>query len=274
VHKNATDNGTFTDPLQHSESTPCYWINRAQDDLRRDMMMRWLAVAKMRHSRIEALTPNSLPRFKILKHHRNTATIPEIACVASHLKAVQQAYDDGSPYALILEDDVRALYVYDYERIVGLAPDDWETLQLHVSNPPVIDRLGKIYRTLGALWQEWEKDNYSAGAYLINRRGMKKLIDLYCPADGRQDPIDLSMIYAVNWVTSEFMLFKRTASYTITLPLFVHDLTLESSINPGKLPLYEKGLAAIERVSSGVRDDLNAQNAGHDYPFAVGTLDI
>jgi len=272
VHNDSTDKGTFPDQAQHHEAVPCYWINRAEDDLRRAMMMGWLDDTKMHHSRIEALTPNSIPQIKILKHHCDTATGPEIACVASHIKAVQQAYEDGPPYALIMEDDVRALYVYDYKKIADAAPKDWELLQLHVSNPHVIDYLGGIYGKLGTLWQEWERDNYSAGAYLINRRGMKKLIDLYQPDGAGKVPIDLSMIYAVNWVTSEFMLFKRTASYSITLPLFVHDLTLGTSINPGKLSLYEKGLAAIERVSTNVCSNFKAQNANADYPFAIGKI--
>jgi GR25 family glycosyltransferase involved in LPS biosynthesis len=254
-------------------SVPCYWINRTEDDLRRTTMTNWLDQSKIRHYRIEAITPQTTPEFKILKHHQDVATNLEVACIASHLKAVLQAWQDGAPYALIMEDDLRALYVYDYQQMVDLAPTDWETLQLHVSNPTAVIRLGNIFVKPGALWQEWERDNYSAGAYLINRRGMKKLIDLYLSMNGTLEQIDLSMIHAVSWVTSEFTLFKRTASYTITIPLFVHDPAMRSVVNPGKLPLYAKGQKAIERIVSRVQEGMKKKTAGDQYPFAIGRLE-
>ncbi len=215
------------------------------------------------------MTPQTLPQFKILKHHQGVAKNLEIACIASHLKAVQQAFVDGHSCALIMEDDIRALHTYDYQQIVSLAPNDWEVLQLHVSNPKVVEYLGRIYGKLGAVWQEWERDHYSAGAYLINRRGMKKLIDLYLSEDGGQQQIDLSMIHAVKWVTAEFMLFKRTASYSITVPLFAHNPKMGSTVNPEKLPLYVKGKDAIDRVASSVRNELRRKHPDCEYLFVA-----
>ena len=267
--KDATDLA----PTGDIGDVPCYWINRQQDDFRRSAMTAWLTSSNLRHFRVDAFTPETVPHVKIQPHHLGVTTALEIACACSHLRAVKQAYDDGHSFALILEDDVRSLYRYDLNQLIDLAPGDWDVLQLHTSNARVVYGLGETYRKFHILWQEWETDHHSAGAYLINRHGMEKLIAAHLPSAGGKEWVDFSMILAITRVTAEYVLFKRTASYSMTIPLFLHDLAMTSVIHPGHRMLHESGLMAINCVMSSVQDEMSLVGTDDGYPFALEKIE-
>jgi len=109
----------------------------------------------------------------------------ELACTLSHLKAIFVAmhYESiishalpnstsyplkqehlfssrtpplsstATPYAVIMEDDVRLLFDVDFDALVASAPPDWGVLQLMLINPAVIESLYyDVYKNTGKLW--------------------------------------------------------------------------------------------------------------------------
>jgi len=168
---------------------------------------------------------------------------------------------------------MRAPYRYEFERMVDLAPKNWEILQLHTSNPQAVGYLAGVFGKFQILWQEWETEFHSAGAYLISRRGMEKVIAAHLVEKEPHAEIDLSMILAIGRITAEFVLFKRTASYTATIPLFVHDTAMASSIHPGHLSDHERGAATITRTMANVKKEWKRMGVEEEYPFALEKLD-
>ena len=245
---------------------PAYWINRAEDETRRQRMTAWLEDHRMPHVRIEAVTPEAGFDVKVRKHHSGLTKKVEVACVASHLKAVQQAQDDGHNVALIMEDDIHPVCRFDFAALMESAPPDWQVLQLHLINAPFVERLGKIYRQFGVHWQEWETPHHSCAAYLVNKDGMARLSALYMPEEGY---IDLSIIQAVRRLTAEYVIYKRTASYSSTVPLFLHDPSLGSALHPENLGRHQEALEMNEAVIAAIGNQVAEAGTGAVYPFAV-----
>ena len=101
-------------------------------------------------------------------HATGLYKLTELACTLSHLKAIRQAYEDGAPTALIMEDDASLEYVcesappthararllsyrlcparcvarWQYPQwdsslaeLIDAAPSGWQVLQLATNNP-------------------------------------------------------------------------------------------------------------------------------------------
>lgn len=113
----------------------------------------------------------------------------ELACTLSHIKAIKQAYDDECEIALILEDDANFDY-FEYKTIPILdlfkQNPNCHILQLSISGRN--DYNENIALKTNDLF-EGRKD--CAAAYLIDRRGMRKLLV-------RTDPYDKSDKYIYN----------------------------------------------------------------------------
>lgn len=98
--------------------------------------------------------------------------------VTSHLKAVKRwYYETDEPYAFFCEDDL-SLETIDYwnftwEEFFEKLPKDWECVQLAWVREDLF-YYGKKFRN--RCWCDW-----SACAYLISRRHVRKLIEIYHP---------------------------------------------------------------------------------------------
>ena len=96
----------------------------------------------------------------------------ELACTLSHIKAIKYAYDHNFDKALIVEDDcsfeLMDMWHDTLENIVEKeAPKDWEILQLFNATCDVKEK--KFFsREKIICW--------GATAYLINKKGMKKIV--------------------------------------------------------------------------------------------------
>lgn len=142
-------------------------------------------------------------------------SISELACTLSHLKTIKQAYSDGLEHALILEDDVLTTLVpfwtfslTDIIKSIDQKHPDWHTLSLFNLQVKSM-KVGQFEPT---------QPYTGTGAYIINKRGMKTIMDKsyvdnsfkissqWCDA-----PIADKYIYAL----CEF------ASYTLSRPLFI-----------------------------------------------------
>ena len=246
------------------EGLPHFWINRAADAQRRALAQAFLDRAGVAHARIDAVTPDTLPPVRVREPFVNS--LPELAIMASHLRAVGTAYRAGAAAALVLEDDVRSHHLFDGAALLAAAPPDWEILQLHVSHARVVLELGELYLRHGILWHEWEPACYSAGAYVVSRRGMQALLARYCP-DGVA--LDLTGVHAFGKLVADHLLYRRAICYTATLPLFFNDVGLASTHAPQRDETHHRpGAQGADDVRLRV-----ARRAGaDDYPFALRPL--
>lgn len=115
----------------------------------------------------------------------------------SHYRAMKTAYELGWDNVLIVEDDCR--FLKDIERVwrtVGNAPANWDIL--------LLDHFDTV------TYQEEPKDgwvhfhkSHSAGCYLVNRRAMGVLIDLYeSPVSGKYP--NPKMRLADHWTNEKY----------------------------------------------------------------------
>jgi GR25 family glycosyltransferase involved in LPS biosynthesis len=102
----------------------------------------------------------------------------EIGCCISHLIAIYTAWKRGDEIAIICEDDISfctTSVIPNLEDVIDNAPDDWEILQLcsfqYAYNGNLSSDIQYIKRQYpnSAFW--------SCGLYMINRKGMKKILN-------------------------------------------------------------------------------------------------
>lgn len=244
------------------EGLPHFWINRACDGARRAQAAQAFDRAGVAHARVEAVTPDTLPPARVREPFVNSPA--ELAIFCSHLRAAGAALASGADAAVIMEDDVRAHHVFDGAALLGAAPPDWEILQLHVSNAAVVRELGELYLRHGILWHEWEPAFWSAGAWVVRRGAIERLLARYCP-DGIG--LDLSGVHAYGKLVADHLLYRRAVCYTATVPFFCNDVALHSTHAPQRdASHHQPGARGVDEV----RRRILEAGAGA-YPFAART---
>ena len=85
-----------------------YWINMDKCIDRKEFMDNQFKQKNIDNLRISAETPETIINYNIIRNDESitTTTPEEISCILSHLKAIEQGYDDGDSYFCILEDDL------------------------------------------------------------------------------------------------------------------------------------------------------------------------
>jgi inositol phosphorylceramide mannosyltransferase catalytic subunit len=170
---------------------PVYYINMDKDVERKKETIFQLSkisddfkrVSGVNGRKIKNIQSDTVDGVSFINEYDMTE--PEIGCLLSHIKAINTAYDNNNEIALICEDDI---YTEPYaipepyaiskslEKIVESAPEDWEWLQLYSGG--ISEKDLKIIKTDEILYVPYSHKNWSCVAYLINRRGMKKLLDI------------------------------------------------------------------------------------------------
>ena len=102
-------------------------------------------------------------------------SLDDVACTISHLKAIQQAYEDGLESALIVESDtvLKRDFFHKWKMYADKAPMDWKILQWTTSNPTVNAK--KSYQS-NDFWISWSGHHWSTLAYTIRREGMRQIL--------------------------------------------------------------------------------------------------
>jgi GR25 family glycosyltransferase involved in LPS biosynthesis/mannosyltransferase OCH1-like enzyme len=168
----------------------------------------------------------------------------EIGCTISHILAIKQAYDSNNNIAIICEDDVQ-LDIYNLcpklEKIIEIAPKDWEIIQLCISGS-TDGSLGKLYKDRNPSLSEitFIKRNYpelnkffwGSVINLINRKGMKKIVDTSVENNTISIiPITQNPKYPLHGVSDEYI-FELAHTYSLFPSIFMTDNTqLESTIH-------------------------------------------
>lgn len=155
-------------------------LNRAID--RKNKIEKILAENNLNYKRIEAIDGNIL-NYTELKQQYNfrKMSVNEVACVLSHIKAIQYAWDNNYNEVLIMEDDCSFEYIpYKGISIKNLSNTniDWEIIQLGI----ICDE--NIYNSFIEMFSKnmlLKSCYYSLGAvaYLINKKGMEKILNYF-----------------------------------------------------------------------------------------------
>ena len=159
---------------------PLYFINLDKHTERLDHMNSMLSNSGVKYKRITALDGQENPDY--LRPFLKLEPRPDRwGCLISHLKAIKTAYEDGCEYAFISEDDVEIDFylknINKFNKIISKAPKDYEVIQLHCSNSDFYQNWRKRLDK-ESYFTKWNRYNYGAVIYLINRYGMSKILDL------------------------------------------------------------------------------------------------
>ena len=141
----------------------------------------------------------------------------QLCCSLSHIKAIIKAYRNNEQGILILEDDISDEYKEKWEKpienIIKDAPKDMECLSFFVSNCNEL----KVMVKSKSDYSLHSRFKYSTGAYFINRKGMKKIYNLYY----KNNKIDISLKLE-NYVADDCIIYRQIKTYVYNKPTFIN----------------------------------------------------
>ena len=227
-----------------------YYINLDRSFDRRSVMESmypWI-------NRIEAYDGKILKKYNdIVIPSKTTATMSELGCTFSHIKAIITAYMNGDDGAIIMEDDIYDTYKSKWTKsindIVLNAPSDADCVILHCINGSEVASM----LTMDSDYSKWNPFRSSTGAYYINKNGMRKIYDMYFK-DGKIDWNDKKQHRY-----TEPVIYAYINSYNYTKPLFIHQ-TLESTLHPSHLPGHKPAYDEIVKYFSLIKDNNMSHN--------------
>lgn len=238
-----------------------YWINMERSLDRRKFMESQFFKYGIENYRISAETPETIKAhdYTIIRNadSMDCTTPEEIACILSHLKAIQQGYDDGcvgdgggetdsDSYFCVLEDDITLLnidfgkivnYINKKKEGVGDVADDVEVLQLYTSSHPVVIQLYNecfLKNGDGSNVIVKRAESYPGAVYyLVSRKAARKILDAYVVSKNKYD-----LSYS-SWTAADNIIYAPVSSYVITYPVAITDIAFGSTLHPEHLPNHE-----------------------------------
>ena len=94
----------------------------------------------------------------------------ELGCVLSHINTIIECYHQNIEIALILEDDIDISYGDTWDKtiktLIRTAPKEWEYLSI-----------GSECDSKNEEWSPYGANCFGCQSYIINRKGMKKILD-------------------------------------------------------------------------------------------------
>ena len=177
---------------------------------------------------IEAVDGNYLSEYEKIILPRNLDDIRnsiytindyEIACTASHIKAIKMAYENNETEVFIIEDDThntyKSLWKKGLKKIISEKPSDAECIIFFTSNQ---DLQKKLIATKED-FVKYSKTN-GTGSYYINRKGMKKIYNHYIK-DGY---INLSSIEKRGDLLADgYAIYPKINTYHYSKPTFIDE---------------------------------------------------
>jgi GR25 family glycosyltransferase involved in LPS biosynthesis len=218
-----------------------YWINLDRSIDRRNHMNNifqdpiFKNMNIQRISAVDGRNPNNVyTKLNFMYKQKNDY---EYACILSHLETIRRFSRTNYEVALIMEDDItlefKPYWRKTIKEIIDNAPSDWEIIQLcyNTNNNP---KLFKLYE------RNISNKAVCAGAYLINNRTAKKLInDIYI--DGKYN-LEHYLIHH-----ADCYIFSKSITYTYKYPYFIYKSNNDSLLHPEDLKSHEKSkLKVIE----------------------------
>lgn len=225
-----------------THSLNLYYINLDKSINRKNRFLKRLP-QYINPIRIKAVEPDTLPIIKSkLSCILNNKKI--LSCSASHLKAIHKAFHDRNNITMICEDDMIILKNINWYNLSNLAPSDWEIIQLHTCCLPTATKnYNPIYKynNSNTLFIKATHNMIpSAACYLINRRGMIKLLQRYIPNYLESNWNNIKLIdfsYHKFACEADHILFYNLNRYVCTKILIDVD-GIDSTLHPSHLKLH------------------------------------
>jgi GR25 family glycosyltransferase involved in LPS biosynthesis len=205
---------------------PIYYINLNKRVDRKNHIENLLNSNNMTNfTRIESYDGDKLKTYenlKVINEENNCTSIYQQGCLFSHLKAIKTAYDNSDEFAFIIEDDLNIEYKNKWfylfsskynDNIMTNTPDDWDLLKFHCCYPKYTNILIKRLKKKMNKYQKWDTRSFSTACYLINRKGMKKIIDIFFINNKY-------VIYSEKDYVADIILYKLLNTYDYTHPTF------------------------------------------------------
>jgi GR25 family glycosyltransferase involved in LPS biosynthesis len=225
-----------------------YWINIDRCTDRKEFMERQFTDNNIVHQRISAQTPDRIEGYSIIRHPDSKEKPSEICCILSHLKALQQGYDDGEEYFCVTEDDVN-IPKLNFEKILAYvkeaeARDNTviEMLQLYTSGHPYIINMFQNYACNNQFVIRREQCCPATVYYMATRAGAKKLLDKFKIAD---DKYDLS--YS-GWTAADNVLYRPINTYILSYPITTTNIDYGSIIHQEHIGNHESANQLIKKI--------------------------
>jgi GR25 family glycosyltransferase involved in LPS biosynthesis len=144
-----------------------------------------------------------------------------LACLLSHIKAIQTAYNDLCEYAIIMEDDCNFEYVqyqnYKLSDIAYIYGTYYNVIQLTTTNK---HRTNNKLKMNPAFLLPGYRD--SAVAYIINRKGMKNVLDSVFNVNTELKVSDITIFECAKkccYLTKPYFIYFDSAIINTTLTL-------------------------------------------------------
>ena len=225
-----------------------FWINVAGSTERENYMRRMLAnlTGVAASTRVEATDRASLRNMlatgqllsqvkmitkctaKCHTHHvvHNEYTEVEVAVTVSHLRTIKTAHDLGLEVGLILEDDIviQDEFKDELDELLQVAPVDWEIIQLTPKHAASLIHLQLIH----GLFINWIPIFFGTGSYLINRRGMERIVRAHFYENGTMHLDNPKVLVADELI----YVSARTYTYTRVIVTFRTDFPSEVQVKP------------------------------------------
>jgi GR25 family glycosyltransferase involved in LPS biosynthesis len=193
---------------------PIYWINLDESVDRRNIMFSQCKQNKLLNKRIQAI-----------RHEK-----PTIGVCLSHLRAIHTAWLEENDLALICEDDVDLVKGQDLMKIVQTIlesvpnniQNDWDIIQLQYTDPMFTKVLGEYLITQDKKQNKLIK-GYFMGcvAYLINRKGMNKLLSQMTVIDEKDfAKYRVTALLDHPMAICEELVYRYVNTYISTFPVF------------------------------------------------------
>lgn len=232
-----------------------YWINMDRSVDRRRHMESQFFEHSIENYRISAETPETIKAgdYTIARNEESipSTTPEEISCILSHLKAIQQGYDDGDQYFCVLEDDISFINI-DFDKILNYAEiaqnknkENVEILQLYTSSHPVVIQLyNEHFLKSGDVIIKRTESYPGAVYYLLSREAARKILDAYVMSNNKYD-----LSYS-SWTAADNIIYAPVNSYVITYPVAITDIAFGSTLHPEHLPNHEQCNNIIRHIWS------------------------
>ena len=227
---------------------PIFWINldgtgqpkqrQRTAQRRRKILLDKFNKYELNHTRVEAIEGNNLDIEEYKKNYTINEKMNkfEVACTLSHLKAIELCYNQNLEFALILEDDTNFDYFkYKKKPIIELVKE----LKILKGDCIQVGWTGgkKIFSKISQSKKELIRENASGTqAYLITRKGMKKILDYF----------KLSKKIEV----ADILVYKKLDNYLVK-PYFSYPFLKENgrSVNFSLIRSNTKGAHAVQTLS-------------------------
>ena len=164
----------------------------------------------------EIILPSNLDD---IKNSRYTINNYEIACTASHIKAIKMAYENNETEVFIIEDDTHNIYKSIWKKtlkkIISEKPSDAECIIFFTSD-------SKLQKELIENSNDFVRyrSTKGTGVYYINKSGMKKICNHYIK-DGY---INLSLIEKRGDLLADgYAIYPKVNTYHYSKPTFIDE---------------------------------------------------